>query len=225
MSTITEIFVLKLSDEAAAAEARETARKAFLQRDGALDWKTLKSVAEDRPTLFTEIFTFADRDSALAGGRAFSEMDETRAFLAHVGEIVVGQHFAELPAADAASPEDEVREAVRTWMRSLDGGDLEALMACCHDDIVMANGGSDTAQGIATMRERYGARIAAFDITSGWEEDALVVDGDAAVVVGRYTVDITPKAGGDTQSIKGRVSLLYTRDAAGAWKILADVDN
>ncbi len=120
---------------------------------------------------------------------------------------------------------EQVRAAVDTWMTSLDKGDLEGVLGCCHEDIIMANGGSPTATGIATMRERYAPRIAQFAITSGWDEETLIVQGDMSVVVGRYTVAMSPKAGGDDMNIAGRVALTYVRDRDGAWKIIADVDN
>ena len=123
--------------------------------------------------------------------------------------------------------EDEraIRDAVDAWMTALDEGDLDGVLACCHDDIVMANGGAPTARGIATMRERYAPRIAGFDIESGWREEALSVLGDVGVIVGRYTVAMTPKAGAERREIAGRVALTYTRGADGRWRILADVDN
>ena len=121
--------------------------------------------------------------------------------------------------------EQAIRDAVERWMGALDGGDLEGVLACCHDDIVMANGGAPTARGIAVLRERYAPRIAAFDITSGWDEEVLCLHGDTAVIVGRYTVSMAPKEGGDARDIAGRVALTYRRDAAGGWKIIADVDN
>ncbi len=120
---------------------------------------------------------------------------------------------------------EAVRAAVTRWMGSLDAGNLEGVLACCHDEIVMANGGSPTATGITTMRERYAPRIENYEITSGWDEEVLIVQGDTAIVVGRYTVAMRPKAGGDTQNIKGRVALTYVRSSSGGWVILADVDN
>ena len=125
----------------------------------------------------------------------------------------------------AISDQEQVRAAVDYWMSSLDSGDLEGVMSCCHDEIVMANGGSPTATGIDTMRERYAARISQFQITSGWNEETLVLNGDTAVVVGRYTVSMRPKSGGEVNEIAGRVALTYVRDAEDAWKIIADVDN
>ncbi len=120
---------------------------------------------------------------------------------------------------------DQVRAAVQMWMSSLDSGDLEGVLSCCHDDIVMANGGAPTAAGIEVMRDRYAPRIEQFEITSGWEEEVLKIVGDTAIIVGRYTVAMVPKAGGEETNIAGRVALTYVRSANGAWKIIADVDN
>ncbi|KIT16603.1 YybH family protein [Jannaschia aquimarina] len=118
-----------------------------------------------------------------------------------------------------------LRAEVAAWMGALDGGDLEGVLACCHDDIVLANAGSPTDRGLGTMRECYAPRIADFDIRSGWDEETLVVHGGTGVVVGRYAVSMTPKDGGEIREIAGRVALTCVRGADGRWRMLADVDN
>lgn len=133
--------------------------------------------------------------------------------------------MTDAPTEARATDDAALRAAVTAWMGALDGGDLDGVLACCHNDIVMANGGAPTARGIAVMRERYAPRIAGFDIRSGWQEEALVVHGDTGVVVGRYTVEMTPKGGGEARAVGGRVALTYLRGADGRWRILADVDN
>lgn len=96
MLDINEYFVVRLTDDAGTRRARRIARRAFLALDGVRDWRTHRSVATDRPTLFVETFTFADEEVARAAGARFSQMDETRAFLAHIDETILGQHFIDV---------------------------------------------------------------------------------------------------------------------------------
>ncbi|KIT16602.1 hypothetical protein [Jannaschia aquimarina] len=96
MPTIHEHFVIRLTDETEAAEARTRARATFLALPGVRGWRTHTSTATDRSTLFMETFTFDDAAAAKAAGARFSEMPETRAFLALIDETIVGQHFADI---------------------------------------------------------------------------------------------------------------------------------
>lgn len=93
---ITEIFVLKMKDPERANEVRERARADFTSIEGVTSWKTYVTTDKKRPTLFTEIYTFPDYDTAKAVTAQFAERELTKAFLAEVDEIVVGQFFTEL---------------------------------------------------------------------------------------------------------------------------------
>ena len=96
MPQIIEHFVLRLSDEGAARDARRAARRDFLALPGVRDWRTARSVSTEGPTLFVETFLFDGADAAKAAGARFSQMDRTRAFLGFVEETLVGQHFVDV---------------------------------------------------------------------------------------------------------------------------------
>ncbi|WP_299548850.1 hypothetical protein [uncultured Tateyamaria sp.] len=93
MTTITEIFVLKMKDGAHVDAVREAARKDFVALEGVTSWDTLVSVDPNRPTLYTDIFTFPDHETASRVTPQFSERPATKAFLAEIDDIVVGQFF------------------------------------------------------------------------------------------------------------------------------------
>ncbi len=96
MTSITEFFVVRLLDEEAAAHARDSARPVFCALEGVQDWRTYRSVAKDRPTLFVEAYTFDSAETAKAAGAQFSELAETKAFLGQIEEMLVGQHFVDI---------------------------------------------------------------------------------------------------------------------------------
>lgn len=95
MPEITEIFVLKMKDPDGADAIRERARADFLSVEGVTSWKTYVTISQDRPTLFTEIYTFPDVATAKKVTPQFAERDLTKAFLAEIDEILVGQYFTE----------------------------------------------------------------------------------------------------------------------------------
>ncbi|WP_262694444.1 hypothetical protein [Kordiimonas aquimaris] len=101
MQKITEIFILKMKDPKRAEVVREAARADFLSVDGVEAWKTYVTTAKDRPTLFAEIYEFPDHETAKRVTPTFATRDATKAFLAEIDEIIVGQYFTELtPTGD-----------------------------------------------------------------------------------------------------------------------------
>ena len=95
MAEITEIFVLRMKDPEQADAIRERARADFTALEGVTSWKTYVTTDSDRPTLFTEIYTFPDYDTAKRVTPQFAERDLTKAFLAEIDEVIVGQYFTE----------------------------------------------------------------------------------------------------------------------------------
>lgn len=95
MAEITEIFVLKMKNPKRAEAVRELAREDFTALEGVTSWKTYVTTAKDRPTLYAEIYTFPDHDTATRVTPQFAERDPTKAFLAEIDEVLVGQYFTE----------------------------------------------------------------------------------------------------------------------------------
>lgn len=103
MVAMTEIFVLKMKDPERADAIRERARADFLSIEGVESWKTYVTIHPDKPTLYSEIFTFPDLEVARKITPLFSEREATKAFLEEIEEIVVGQYFIEhKPKGEAA---------------------------------------------------------------------------------------------------------------------------
>ncbi len=103
MAEITEIFVLKMKDVHRADAIRERAREDFTSLDGVISWQTFVTTDPDRPTLFAEIYTFPDDDTARAVTPQFAEREATKAFLNEVDEILVGQYFTAYQSKTGAS--------------------------------------------------------------------------------------------------------------------------
>lgn len=95
MTEITEIFVMTMKDPERANAIRERARADFTALEGVTSWKTYVTTDPDRPTLFAEIYTFPDYETARQVTPQFATRPATQAFLAEVGEMLVGQYFTE----------------------------------------------------------------------------------------------------------------------------------
>lgn len=94
MTTITEIFILKMKDDPQIDAIREAARKDFVALDGVTSWETLVTTDQSRQTLYADIFTFPDHETAKRVTPEFAKRPATQAFLGQIEEMVVGQFFA-----------------------------------------------------------------------------------------------------------------------------------
>ncbi len=95
MAEITEIFVLKMKDPKRAEAIRERAREDFTALDGVTSWKTYVTTDSERATLFAEIYTFPDNETAKLVTPQFAVRELCVAFLNEVDEVIVGQYFTE----------------------------------------------------------------------------------------------------------------------------------
>jgi len=95
MAVITEIFILKMKDPTQADTVRERAREDFLSIEGVHSWTTYVTTDTSRPTLFAEVYTFPDYDTAKKVTPQFALREPTKAFLEEIDEVLVGQYFTE----------------------------------------------------------------------------------------------------------------------------------
>ncbi|WP_342076174.1 DUF4440 domain-containing protein [Yoonia sp. SS1-5] len=119
----------------------------------------------------------------------------------------------------------DVQAVIDTWLRSLDAGDLQGMLDTCDPTCITANEKTPTTVGVAPIRTKYEARIAAADFKSGFTTEHIAIYGDFAVVVGFFTVEMTFKADGKKGGGSGRLLLGYRRHEDGAWKMVVDMDN
>lgn len=95
MAEITEIFVMTMKNPDQADAVRERAREDFTSLEGVTSWKTYVTTDPNRRTLFAEIYTFPDHDTAKRVTPQFATRALTQAFLEEIDEIIVGQYFTE----------------------------------------------------------------------------------------------------------------------------------
>jgi len=93
MKKITEIFILKMKESARTDKIREEAREDFLSLEGVESWETYVTTDPNKPTLFAEIYTFPNEETAKQVTPEFAKRQPTKAFLEEIDEIIVGQYF------------------------------------------------------------------------------------------------------------------------------------
>ncbi|WP_317054380.1 hypothetical protein [Roseovarius rhodophyticola] len=93
MSKITEIFILKMKKGDDVDAIREAARADFVALEGVMSWETLVTTDQSRDTLYADIFTFPDHETAKRVTPQFAERPATQAFLGQIDEMIVGQFF------------------------------------------------------------------------------------------------------------------------------------
>ncbi|WP_299153776.1 nuclear transport factor 2 family protein [uncultured Tateyamaria sp.] len=120
---------------------------------------------------------------------------------------------------------EEIEAAIEEWNAGLDDGDIERMVASCHPDVMTANERQPVTVGTQAIRDKYNPRIAAAEITSGYDIEDLLFYGDTAIVSGRFYGTMKMRDTGEVKRPEGRLVLGYKRDATGAWKMFLDMDN
>jgi len=119
----------------------------------------------------------------------------------------------------------EIEAIINTWNSGLDGGDIEQMVSTCHPNVMTVNERQPVTVGTTAIRDKYNPRIAAAEITSGYDIEDLQFYGDVAIVSGRFYGTIKMRDTGDVRNPEGRLVLVYQRDDTGAWKMILDIDN
>ncbi|MEP2784725.1 MAG: DUF4440 domain-containing protein [Pseudoruegeria sp.] len=120
---------------------------------------------------------------------------------------------------------EEIELAIAEWNGGLDGGDIERMVASCHPDAMTINERQPVTVGTQAIRDKYNPRIAAAEITSGYDIEDLQFYGDTAIVSGRFYGTMKMRDTGEVKKPEGRLVLGYKRDETGAWKMFLDMDN
>lgn len=120
---------------------------------------------------------------------------------------------------------NEIEAAIREWNSGLDSGDIERMVATCHPDVMTVNERQPVTIGTQAIRDKYNPRIAAAEITSGYDIEDLQSYGDTVIVSGRFYGTMKMRGADEIKSSQGRLVLGYKRDGTGAWKMFLDIDN
>ncbi len=105
---------------------------------------------------------------------------------------------------------EEIDRLYAAWSDAFADADVDALLALLTDDYVVWYPGAVLRR--EELRPRLVAAFAAYDITSRFEREDLIVSGDLAVDVGWDVQELRSREGGADTQVRRRVMLVLRRD-------------
>jgi uncharacterized protein (TIGR02246 family) len=117
---------------------------------------------------------------------------------------------------------DQVREG---HIAALNDGDVDAWVVAFTTDGVQMPPNAPANLGRESIRAWSQAFLAPFRVKFALDVDEMQVAGDWAFERGKYTITLTPKAGGDPIQDIGKYITIYERQLSGAWGMASDIWN
>lgn len=141
-----------------------------------------------------------------------------------------GEEVAEKarPVVDVEADINALKGMLRQYVAHTNAGDLEQWLSLWADDGVQMPASTPARIGKekirAGMKPIFEQMIPNITITSIWNAE---VYGDLGLMCSSYTLDLTPKAGGETIHVMrdGKALSIWKRQSDGSWKIIRDCFN
>ncbi len=137
------------------------------------------------------------------------------------------QAYEEKPAVDIEADVEAIKEMLNQYAVAGNTGDFDLWISLWADDGIRMAPDAPAVIGKEQIREAMKPAFdqMTLDITITIE-DAKVY-GDLGLTRCKYTLDMTPKAGGETIHAMrdGKALTLYERQSDGSWKIVYDCFN
>ncbi|ROZ99080.1 nuclear transport factor 2 family protein [Gordonia sp. OPL2] len=118
--------------------------------------------------------------------------------------------------------EDEIATGNKEFCAALGAHDLDGLMACYDDDVVLLLPGVPIIHGADGARAYYDQVMKAGVTGATMTTDTVVERADCVVEVGGYTMDVAPPEG-DPVHDAGKYQIVYRRDDSGRLRIWFDM--
>lgn len=119
-------------------------------------------------------------------------------------------------AAEGAQAVDEA------WQKAMLANDLDAIVACYAKDGVFILPGEPIAQGTEAIRKCYADVLGANKVTEATLTNThYEMAGNVGFGWGEYTIQLTPKSGGEPMTMTGRFSVAAEKEA-GKWVYAID---
>jgi len=124
-----------------------------------------------------------------------------------------------------AADEAAIAEFNKRYLGAINDGDIATLSSLTTEDHMMIMPGRPPLVGKKANDEANGRVFQMFDIDETWTPQETVIDGDLAYQRGTFTVEATPKAGGDKTRTTGTFLRIYRRQPDGSWRMTRDMFN
>ena len=118
----------------------------------------------------------------------------------------------------------EIHEASAAWDEAFNAGDLAQLLALYADDAVDMPPGMPALKGIDAIAGDLQYVLETFDAHHETSIVDVKIGGDLALERASYTMELIPKAGGDTIKEVGK-HLVVRQKVGDEWKVLWEIWN
>ena len=130
-------------------------------------------------------------------------------------------HGTSSQSADEAA----IAEYNKRYLGAINAGDIETLSSLTTDGHIMIASGRSPTVGKKANDEANGRAFQMFRIEETWAPVETVISGDLAYQRGTFTVNATPKAGGNTSHSTGNFLRIYRKQPDGSWRMVRDMFN
>jgi ketosteroid isomerase-like protein len=119
--------------------------------------------------------------------------------------------------------EEDIKRAIDEFIIAYNSGDIRAVLSCYADDLVKLRQGAppetkpEVARRVVEVFDKFHTRV---DVSN----DEILVAGELAFTRGNFRVTLTPKAGGEAQTIDRRYLELWRKEN-GRWLVVRTMDN
>ena len=121
------------------------------------------------------------------------------------------------------SEQRAIESAISEFISAYNAGDLARVLAYYTEDLIKIRSGGpaetkpETAKRVAEVFAKFHSRVDVFN-------DEIRTSGDIAFTRGKFRVTLTPKAGGESQTIERRYLEIWRKEN-GRWLVARTMDN
>jgi ketosteroid isomerase-like protein len=129
------------------------------------------------------------------------------------------------PSNPADAAKARVIAARHRWVAAIAARDPQQLRDLLWDDYEVWANAAPPIQGIDAAIAAMSGALERFDIVQSFEPIETVVSGDWAFERGIESMNLTPRAGGQSQVMRQRALLILRRGPDGAWRYARGMTN
>ena len=111
------------------------------------------------------------------------------------------------------------------YLKAINDEDIETLASLTTEEHILISSGRPPTVGKAANDAANARVFKQFDIVETWTPVETVVDGNLAYQRGTFTVEATPRAGGNTTKSSGNFLRIYKRFPDVGWRMVRDMFN
>ena len=129
------------------------------------------------------------------------------------------------PQANAPADLQSIETLRNAFASAYMAGNADAIGALYTDDAVTQTNMQATATGRPAIIEQLKGTFSQFNLKMDITPEETHTLGNSGWERGRYTMSMSPKAGGAPMAMDGRYMILLEKGADGSWKLSRDMDN